>query len=185
MDLPKFFEITMRMKEVERTGWTERGVKNPETSSDHSLMTALMVLVLGKRRKLNLDKAMKMALIHDLPEAIVGDIISKENWEKGGQMWKREKLAKEGPAVKKLASLSGCSEILELWKEFESRKTPEARFVKDIDRVATILQAMEYQRKGNYQQSVKGFWDENALSSIKDPELRKFVEDAVRKLEKK
>jgi putative hydrolase of HD superfamily len=182
MNLVKFFEIAAKLKEVERTGWTERGVKNPESSSEHSFMVALMVLVLGNNRKINLEKALKMAIIHDLPEAIVGDIISKENWEEGGRMWGLEKASKELPAMKKLASLSGDKEILELWNEFEGQKTPEARFVKDIDRLATIFQAVEYHRKGNYRKPLPPFWDGKGVSSVKDPELKRVLQSFLKTL---
>ena len=182
MDLLKFFETAMRMKDVERTGWIKAGVQRPETSSDHSFMVALMVLVLGRGRNLDTDKAMKMALVHDLPEAIVGDIITKENWKKEGRMWESEKVSKERPAAKKLASLAGDPEILELWEEFENRKTPEARFVRDIDKLATIIQAMEYHKEGNYKKPVEGFWDEKALSFIKDPEIRRFADSILKRL---
>src|SRR4030042_495193 len=144
MDLMKFFELAMNLKNVERTGWKERGVKNPETSADHSYMVALMVLIFGRKasgdafnhtskRKLDMEKALKLAVVHDLPEAIVGDIITKENWEKGGTMWKKERDKIERSAMRKLASLAGSTDILRLWEEFEVQKTPEARFVKDIE----------------------------------------------------
>lgn len=175
MDMKKFFDTALRLKEIERSGWVERGVKNPETSADHSFLVTLMALVFGKGRKLDMEKALKIALVHDLPETIVGDIISKDNWEKGGQMWDHEKAKKERPAAKELASLSGNREILELWDDFQKQKTPEARFVKELDRLATILQAVEYHRKGNYKRPVKGFWDEKGISTIRDPELRKFL----------
>ena len=192
MNLVKFFEIAAKLKEVERTGWVERGVKNPESSSEHSFMVALMVLILGrnvsrdtfnrsgKGRKLDREKALKMAIIHDLPEAIVGDIISKENWEEGGHMWGHEKASKERPAARKLASLSGEKEILELWNEFEEQKTPEARFVKDVDRLATIFQAVEYHRKGNYRKPLPPFWDEKGVSSVKDPELKRVLQSLLK-----
>jgi len=184
MDLIKFFEIALKLKEVERTGWVERGVRNPETSADHSFMVALMALVLSRGRKLERDKVLRMALVHDLPEAIVGDIISKENWTSGGQMWQKDKVAKERPAMRKLASLAGSPEMLRLWEEFEAQKTPESRFVKDTDRLATILQAVEYHRKGNYKKPLPPFWDEKGISMIKDPELRKFLESVPKGLKK-
>jgi putative hydrolase of HD superfamily len=192
MNLVKFFEIAAKLKEVERMGWVERGVKNPESSSEHSFMVALMVLILGTKvsrdtfnrrgngRKLDIEKALKMAVIHDLPEAIVGDIISKENWEEGGHMWGLEKASKELPAMKKLTSLSGDKDILELWNEFEGQKTPEARFVKDVDRLATIFQAVEYHRNGNYRKPLPPFWDEKGLSSVKDPELKRVLQSFLK-----
>jgi len=184
MNLQEFFEISLRLKEVERTGWKERGVRKPETSADHSYMVALMVLVLGKKRKLDLEKALKLAVVHDLPEAIVGDIITKENWEKGGNMWNSEKLSRERPAAQKLASLAGSREILELWEEFKSQKTPEARFVKDVDRLATIVQAIEYHRKGNYKKPLPPFWDEKGISSIKDAQLKNVLHSFLKTVNK-
>jgi len=185
MDLAKFFETAMKLKEVGRTGWKERGVKNPETSSDHSYMVALMTLILGRKRKLDLEKALKMAIVHDLPEAIVGDIITKENWEKGGSMWNKEKVNKERPAMRKLASLAGSQEIFQLWEEFESQKPPEARFVKDVDRLATILQAIEYKKSGNCREPMEPFWDGKAVSGIKDLELRKLLSSVLKSLDSK
>jgi putative hydrolase of HD superfamily len=181
MDMPKFLEAVMGLKDVERTGWVERKVRNPETSSDHSLMVSLMVLVLGRDRKLDLDRALRMALVHDLPESITGDIISKDNWEEGGSMWDAEKIRLERKAMEKLASLSGDKEMLELWEEFEARETEEARFVKDADRLATILQAIEYKRTGNFRKPMEPFWDEKGISSIKDPEVRKFADAVLKK----
>lgn len=181
MDLLKFFGAVMRLKDVERTGWVERGVRRPETSSDHSLMVALMVLTLGRRRKLDLDKAIRMALIHDLPESITGDIISKDNWEEGGRMWDKEKIRLERKAMEKLASLSGGNEILDIWEEFEAAETDEAKFVKAVDRAATILQAIEYKKAGNHKKPLEPFWDGKGISSIKDPELRKFVGAVLKK----
>jgi putative hydrolase of HD superfamily len=181
MDLQKFFETALRLKDVKREGWIERGVKGPESSAEHSFMVALMVLVFGKGRKIDMEKALKIAIIHDLPEAIVGDIISKDNWEKGGQMWDREKQEKERPAVKELSSLSGSGEMLELWEEFESQKTPEAKFLKELDRLATILQALEYHKKGNFKKPLQGFWDGKGVSNIRDPGLKKFLEGVLGK----
>jgi putative hydrolase of HD superfamily len=184
MNLVKFFETVSRLKDVERAGWTERGVKKPETSADHTLMVALMVLVLGKGKKIDLDKAVKMALIHDLPESIVGDIISKDKWEAGGKMWKKEITKLERKAMHDLSSLSGSKEILELWEEFDEQKTPESQCVDQVDRLATIFQAMEYHKSGNFREPLPGFWDENGISPIKDPELRKLLESFLREIKK-
>jgi putative hydrolase of HD superfamily len=199
MDLIKFLEIAAKLKDVERTGWLESGVKDPETSSDHSFMTALMVLVLGRKaslnafnrsgrgRKLNMEKALKMALIHDLPEAIVGDIITKEkeNWERPGHLLNADKVKKERHAIKSLCPLIGDYEIPELWEEFEAQKTPESRFVKDAEMAATIFQAVQYRREGNFKKPMDGFWSERKLSMIRDPEIRKFVGSVLSTLGRK
>lgn len=88
------------------------------------------------------DRCIKMALVHDLAEAIVGDItphcgVSEE-----------DKHSREKNAMANMVSLIDGhigKEIMELWEEYEQNSTPEAHFVKDIDKFDMILQADEYE----------------------------------------
>ncbi|MEM7815823.1 MAG: HD domain-containing protein [Candidatus Aenigmatarchaeota archaeon] len=175
MNIQKFLDICLSLKGIKRAGWTERGVKNPESSAEHTFLVAVLTLVFSKGRKIDLEKALKMALVHDLPEAITGDIISKNSWEEGGTMWDKEKHEKERTAMQKISNLSGNKEILRIWEEFVGQETPESRFVKDIDKVATIIQAIDYHKKGNHKKPLEGFWDKRAISKIRDPELVRLV----------
>src|SRR3989338_4168161 len=70
----EFFKTAGRLKKIKRTGWVLKGVKNAESVADHTFRVALMCLVLGKNRKLNLLKLLEMALVHDLAESVIGDI---------------------------------------------------------------------------------------------------------------
>ncbi len=76
MDIIRFFSKIRKLKEIERSGWVVSGVKKPESVADHSFGVALLVMLLGKNKNIDLEKALKMALIHDLGEAITGDIIT-------------------------------------------------------------------------------------------------------------
>ena len=69
-----FFVQTQKLKEVKRSGWALRGIKNGEHVSDHSFSVALMAYVFAKRKGLNEEKAIKMALVHDVFEVLTGDI---------------------------------------------------------------------------------------------------------------
>ena len=51
------------------------------------------------------------------------------------------------------------NEILELWKEYEEGATPEAKLVKDMDKLEMILQALEYEQDGKNEKSLDGFFD--------------------------
>lgn len=62
-----------KLKRMPRRGWVVRGIKNPETVADHSFMVALMVWVLGQHKKLNLRRALKIALIHEICAVYAGD----------------------------------------------------------------------------------------------------------------
>lgn len=62
-----------KLKRLPRRGWVIRGIKEPETIADHSFTVALMAWVLGQKRKINLKRALKMALIHEICAVYAGD----------------------------------------------------------------------------------------------------------------
>ncbi|MBL7206642.1 MAG: HD domain-containing protein [Candidatus Aenigmarchaeota archaeon] len=183
MNILKFLQEVNKLKQLKRTGWVERGVKDAESSADHSFMTAFHALVLGSKRKdLNMEKVLKMALIHELAESQVGDIVLKEVWPGGGTMTFEEKHKIEKEALDKLLDNLDPkmrNEFMNLWEESEKEETKDAVFLKSVDRAETILQAIEYHKKGNYKKSVESFWDENGLSFIKDKEVKKTVLKAI------
>ncbi|MFH0832186.1 MAG: HD domain-containing protein [Candidatus Aenigmatarchaeota archaeon] len=172
----EFIGYVNKLKDIKRTGWVERGVKNPESSAEHSFMAAVLSMLLAK----NVDekKVIKMALIHDLAESVVGDIITKENWPSGGTVTEKEKMEKEEKAVKKMtSSLSAKTrkEVIALWEEYNQQKTRESVFVRDIDIAERLIQAKIYHDRGNYKKPIEGFWKERNISMIKNKEIRTFV----------
>jgi len=100
MKLLEFIRIVNKLKHIKLTGWVEREIKNPESVADHSFMVALLCILLGNR-KINREKAIKMALIHDLAEAEIGDIITKEKWPEKGIISEKEKIKLEENVIKK------------------------------------------------------------------------------------
>ena len=83
-------------------------------------------------------KAVRMALIHDLAEAEVGDITPHS----GVSRAKKAKL--EEAAIRRL----GDGRILALWKEYEEGETPEAILVRQADVLERVVQAGEYVAAG-------------------------------------
>ncbi|KAL5107508.1 5'-deoxynucleotidase HDDC2 [Taenia crassiceps] len=130
------------IKRTVRTGWARKGVNAPESVADHMYRMALLSALLPSTEDFKPDKVMKMAIVHDLAECVVGDItpfcgISTE-----------EKHAREEAAMKSLCKELPSdigSELFNLWKEYEERKTPEAVVCKDLDKFEMILQAYEYE----------------------------------------
>jgi putative hydrolase of HD superfamily len=104
-----------------------------ENTAEHSWHAALSALLLAPYadQALDIDKVIKMLLIHDLVEIEAGDTF----------VYDREEVAKQGPSEAEAADIilsklpEQQGEILQnLWNEFEARETPEAKFAKAVDR---------------------------------------------------
>ena len=85
-----------------------------------------------------------MALIHDIGEAIVGDVVKQ--WGKKLIPNIKQIRKNEADAFKKIFSLIDGEEYIALFEEYEEMKTPESVFVKQIDRLEFIIQALEYEK---------------------------------------
>jgi putative hydrolase of HD superfamily len=163
----RFLAKAGKLKRTPRTGWLDRGVPPDLTESvaDHSFRVTLMTwLAAAEAPELDRDRVLKLALIHDLAEAITGDLTPHDSNELLAmdpsarrdllnrrrpedplrQRAKRE--AEERAMAELLSDLSPAqsAEIFELWVELSDRTTGEARFVKEIDVLETYLQSREY-----------------------------------------
>ena len=154
--LLRFFHLAGRLKETPRAGWALRGIADPESVADHSHRVALLALVLAPRAEPPVDAArcVAMALVHDLAEALVGDITPFDG------VGADEKLRREDEAMRRLATLADDEGLLVLWREYAAGVSPEARFVKELDKLETVLQAAEYGAQGSVgHDSLDEFWD--------------------------
>ncbi|CAI5515115.1 unnamed protein product, partial [Closterium sp. Naga37s-1] len=125
---------------LKRTGWVKRGVQGPESIGDHMHRMALMAFVLSGVERIDRERCIKMAIVHDVAEAIAGDITPSCG------VGKEEKHQMERDALEKMCAALGpnrkaAAEMLALWEEYEANETNEARLVKDFDKM--ILQSRE------------------------------------------
>uniref|UniRef100_A0A7S0W8B4 5'-deoxynucleotidase n=1 Tax=Hemiselmis tepida TaxID=464990 RepID=A0A7S0W8B4_9CRYP len=139
----EFLTICGKLKKTVRTGWKRSGVEPCESVADHSWRMGVLSMLLPP--DVDRHHCIKMAIVHDLAEAIVGDIsphcgISDE-----------EKERRERDAMGAIRQAAGDSpvgrEIQGLWEEYEAGQSPEARAVKDLDKFEMIVQAEEYERE--------------------------------------
>lgn len=158
-----FMELAIRLKQVRRQGWLDRGVHDPESTAGHSWGVALLAWLLAKDRDdLQRDRVMLLALVHDLPEALAGDatpfdrfrdeagsiasdhFANEPTYDAGAKKLKQDR---EQAALDEMLSHLPpelASELRDAWDEYERAETPEARFVKQIDKLETLIQAEAY-----------------------------------------
>ncbi|XP_015279321.1 PREDICTED: HD domain-containing protein 2 isoform X2 [Gekko japonicus] len=168
--LLQFLRLVGQLKRVPRTGWVYRNVANPESVSDHMYRMAIMALV-TEDKTLNKDRCIRLALVHDMAECIVGDIAPADN------ITKEEKHRREEDAMEQLTQLLSedlKKEIYELWEEYEYQSTAEARFVKELDQCEMILQAFEYEELEKKPGRLQDFYDSTA-GKFNHPEIVQFV----------
>lgn len=122
-----------------------------ESIADHMYRMSLMTFLCppSLAPKLDLNKCMKMCLIHDMAESIVGDITPVDG------IPKPEKSRREAETMdyisnrllgKVYGGLAG-QEIRAIWQEYEDSKTIDSHFVHDIDKMELILQMVEYEKR--------------------------------------
>ena len=174
-EILEFSKLIGKLKKIERTGWvTWSNVQNPESVAEHIFRTAVLGLIVADMKKLNAEKVVRMCLLHDLPEAIIGDWDPIVKKKLGMEKWK----AKEKEALTKLLSMLPekiRGKYLEAWEEFEGMKTKEAKIVKQLDRLEMIIQALEYLEEGYKEDDLKEFFDWH-VDEFKDPELKKLFD---------
>ncbi|XP_013920818.1 PREDICTED: HD domain-containing protein 2 [Thamnophis sirtalis] len=169
-NLLQFLKLVGQLKRVPRTGWVYRKVNNPESVSDHMYRMAIMAMV-TEDKTLNKDRCIRLALVHDMAECIVGDIAPADN------ISKEEKHRQEKEAMKHLTRLLSedmGKEIYELWEEYEHQSTAEAKFVKQLDQCEMIIQALEYEELEKRPGRLQDFYDTTA-GKFSHPEIVQLV----------
>ncbi|MCH7313368.1 bifunctional HD family hydrolase/GNAT family N-acetyltransferase [Acinetobacter sp. ANC 3882] len=131
-----FLREAEKLKNVIRFSHTSNG--RQESTAEHSWRLCLMAMIFADQfKQIDFEKLLKMCLIHDLGEAIHGDIpaILKDQFPDKHQQEKQD-------LYQLTESLDEHPQTLirTLWEEYENASTPEAKLVKALDKLETILQ---------------------------------------------
>lgn len=110
-----------------------------EDDAQHSWHLAMMVWLFSEHfeKKVNLNRAIKMALMHDLVEIYAGDTFAFDKEAR------KDKKGREDKAAKKLFKMLPKNlqqEMHQLWNEYEDRVTPEAILVQTMDKIHPMIQ---------------------------------------------
>jgi putative hydrolases of HD superfamily len=182
--LINFLAELMRLKSTPRIGWLLRGVRDVESVAAHSFGVAVIAMLLADRARsrgveVNVERLLRMALLHDLTEARTGDLPStiKRYFDKTSIKAADEAIAKE--IFTELGDLS--ESYLELFYDYEHRTSVESRLVKAADKLDLLVQSREYEKGGA--RSLQEFWD-TADSDFAGLGVDDLISDLVEELKK-
>jgi putative hydrolase of HD superfamily len=130
-----FLRRAEALKSTLRNGHAASGRR--ESTAEHTWRLCLMVMVLAEGVEgIDVLKLVKMCLVHDLGEAVGGDIPATDPRAAGkAAQERRDLLALTAPLPR-----ARRDEILDLWEEYEAGTSPEAVLAKGFDKLETILQ---------------------------------------------
>lgn len=154
----EIFENFSKLKEVLRNGWIKRSVdpKYNESDAAHSIQMISLASVCFRTyplEHLDKQKVYEMIIIHEIAEIVVGDIV--ENSDEHLTKSERERIA-----VHKIFANLHCKDyFINLWEEFESRKSEEAKFVYELDKLDPVLKAKYLDRKLGRDDLFDDFYD--------------------------
>ena len=173
--IEEFFQKVLELKNVPRQGWKEKlEIVNPESVAEHSYSTAIISMILSDLEGLNSEKIIKMALLHDLAESVIGDMTPD-------QITKNEKINKENLAMKQiLKNLPDkiAEPYFEIWNEYQKNSSQESKLLHDIDKLEMAFQAKLYQENGVTKEKLFTFFN-TANTEIKNKNLRNILSDII------
>ena len=169
-----YYVLCNKLKNVIRTGWLDWNVTRDrvESIAEHIFGVQMLAIAMKSEYKYDIDltKVIFMLAIHELGEIIIGDLTQF-------QITKEEKEELEHKAVHDiLDSLIDGKYIEELFLEFDEKKTPEAKFAYQCDKLECDLQCKLYDQENcvdfNKQENNKSFYH---------PDVQKYYKEELTK----
>ena len=131
-----FLRRSERLKDTVRSGYTTEG--RQESVADHTWRLCIMAMCLHDSfPDVDFAHLIKICLVHDLGEAVGGDIPAPEQSAENdkAQQERTDLIELLSPLPDRLKA-----DVLDLWDEYEAAVTPEARLAKALDKLETLLQ---------------------------------------------
>ena len=153
-----------------RTGWKDWGVarERVESVAEHTFKEAILAIGIDSEFDYDIDifKVVYMIVIHDIAEALIGDLTPF-------QISREEKKKLEHEAIRKIfKGLLKGEEIMALFLEFDAHETSEAKFAYMCDKLECDLQCKRYDMEHcvdlNNQENNKTFYNQRVQELLKD-----------------
>lgn len=172
-----FLNVIQQLKLQKRTGWLDYDMTECESIADHMYRMSCICMTITNPL-VNRDKCMRIALVHDMAESIVGDITPVN------PIGKKEKSRREWETIKYICediiepiSPTTSKEIMEDWLSYENISSLEARYVKDIDKYELFVQCFEYEQQFQGGKNFDEFFQ--AVKLIKTDEVKQWVNELI------
>lgn len=180
-----FFHVLERLKTTKREGWRRFGINQGESIADHMYRMSLITMFAppALAAKLNIPHCTKMALVHDMAEALVGDITPVDGVAKSEKN-RRESTTMDYFTNSLLGRVNGgltAKDIRSIWQEYEDGQTLESQFVHDVDKIELVLQMVEYERANDHKLDLGEFsW---VSTRIVMPEVKQWSDEILKERE--
>ncbi len=168
-----FFKTAANLKTIKRQGWIDRlSLDNPESVADHTFSMAIIGMVLSDCKDYDTEKILKMILLHDLAESIIGDLTPS-------QISKDKKIILENKTFENI--INNLSEHLQkqyrnIWYEYQENSSKESNLVHQIDKLEMALQAKIYSKQYDSTNEISSFYD-SAEQELSDPNILKIFKE--------
>jgi putative hydrolase of HD superfamily len=188
MKLRELLERLNNLKSIPRTGWLMCNVplNQVEDVAQHTFDVAVITFLLAnelEHKKLNLERALSMAVMHDWAEASVGDFpnTALKHLESPNIKKRMEKSALEELFI----GLKNKEKCMKLWHEYCEKRTIESKIVHSADYLSMLVQALKYRERGNRSCQLDELW--RAVKNDLAPYAAEFkpVRELVAELNKK
>ena len=155
------------LKSIERSGWKLAGVKGEsiESVAEHSYGCSFTAIIIANHLKaqgieIEIGKVALLAILHDLPESITGDIARTREFSEDLESVKAKEIA-ERKAIETILRPMGKSynSIYHLWKEFYENQSVEARVVKAADIIDMLIHAGHLEESGTPPEILHQFFE--------------------------
>jgi putative hydrolases of HD superfamily len=172
-----------RLKRLDRTGWTLRGLPNgTESVAAHSFGVSVTAMLLADRLvaqgiSINVEKVLRMALLHDWAEVRVGDMPRTATLYFGSEARKQAETVAFSDVVNEVDEGLYAS----LYNDYERRESLEARLVKAADVLDLLIQVLALERAGA--RGLDEFWEvaENPEFNL-DSAAEQVVQELLRSI---
>ncbi|PIQ72510.1 hypothetical protein COY13_03485 [Candidatus Roizmanbacteria bacterium CG_4_10_14_0_2_um_filter_36_35] len=159
-------------KKLKRSGWIRENIKDPESLAEHCFTITVLITILSKYLGVSEEKLIRMAIVHNFSALLTEDFVV----ERGKKIFKRLQKKKEKIEKEAIRTIFWDYDMnySNLYNEMVQRKSKESIIFWQIDKLATTIQAYDYEKEQN--KSLSEFF-ENARIYIKEPLLKKAFED--------
>ena len=174
-----FLKTSANLKKIPRQGWIDKlDHKNPETVAEHTYLMSMMGMVFSDIDEMNTGKILKMILLHDLAESIIGDMTPE-------MLSEESKKTLENDAMEKI--LKYLPEPLYerykmLWDEFQANSSDESKLVHQIDKLEMALQAKIYSEDGFKSEQLSPFF-KTAKDTVSERRIKEMLEKIMKDID--